>query len=930
MVKKNYLVMCKGSILVTVFLLVVLFIMSNKVQAAVDSYVKRNGAVLYEDINGNNIQDSNEPQFRWVSFNINDYTYKEFASGKFVATEWELDQQFKGFEVLGAKVIRPYTITVGDDKGVYTPMVTAPGVYNEESLRGLDKFIQIAGQHNIRVYIPLVNFKNNWTYGGTSVWAGWRGKDWGEFYTDNQVKQDFKNFISYLLNRTNYYTGVKYKDDKTILGWETGNELEADSSILGSIYFTNWTKEIAAHIKSIDSNHLVIDGKYGVNRSVLDDPNVDIVSDHWYRTDTITNKGEGKKPFIIGEMGWSADGRDHLEGEANTNWLRDKINEALNAGVTGINVWNYKQSTKGAGMGFYNGNDSLTFSWPGNPASRYDEVGTLLMIRAKAHEINGEVLPPIPVPEAPVLPEIDTVHSIAWIQGFGADTYTIERAESPNGPWTIIATDLRNDVTPYEPYNDYTAVTGTSYYYRIIAENSAGYSEYSNVRGPVVTDNEITVTKEWSFYHPVTYGTNAGWTSDSGTILFGADLGGMLRFGVTNSNPSILSPDSLDINIEHSKKIRITMRNGTASDTGRIMFTTTTDNTWNDAKSKNFTINADDDLFTTYTIDMSDVQGWNGTLERLKIMPEIGVSSGDIGIQSIKIIQTEHLQEVTMIDELNDWSKTYSHSANLNFDVSCSNACDGDTSCVSRTDNNAGEIIWHQNDIKQFLVTGYFWPYEGINHFTFYTSSDGQNWTLVSPEINGGSGDWVKYIYSLKSLTNVNYVKLCFNSVSGGQIWNPHVGKAEITYSSPGTGFIVDDLNDFGKACSRTPNLSFDSTNVEVFDWDDSRVSRNDFYIPIEEMVWYQKNITSFEAEGYHWPYEGLKHFVFYVSEDGDNWQMVTPDITYTRVDWQKYTYELPALTNVNYVKIRWVYNWPEGHFWNQQLGRIKLTYLIQ
>lgn len=102
-----------------------------------------------------------------------------------------------------------------------------------------------------------------------------------------------------MLNRTNYYTGIKYKDDKAILAWETmGENLAPDS----------WTNDIAAYIKSIDANHLVMDGYYGITTNGLNNPNIDIVSDHYYN-DKIANPvpycnsdrnfSMGKKPFII-------------------------------------------------------------------------------------------------------------------------------------------------------------------------------------------------------------------------------------------------------------------------------------------------------------------------------------------------------------------------------------------------------------------------------------------------------------------------------------------------------------------------------------------------------------------------------------------------------------------------------------------------------
>ena len=66
-----------------------------------------------------------------------------------------------------------------------------------------------------------------------------------------------------------------YKDDKAILGWETGNEMEGPLS---------WTNTIASYIKSLDKNHLVILGTHSplLTQEVLNDTTLDILTTHHY------------------------------------------------------------------------------------------------------------------------------------------------------------------------------------------------------------------------------------------------------------------------------------------------------------------------------------------------------------------------------------------------------------------------------------------------------------------------------------------------------------------------------------------------------------------------------------------------------------------------------------------------------------------------
>ncbi|KAH9248013.1 hypothetical protein BASA81_014351 [Batrachochytrium salamandrivorans] len=72
--------------------------------------------------------------------------------------------------------------------------------------------------------------------------AGGRGKKPEEFFTDAQLIQDFKDLLTFILNRRNTVNGVRYGDDSSILGWQTGNEL---GSWEGQPPPAAWTIEIA-------------------------------------------------------------------------------------------------------------------------------------------------------------------------------------------------------------------------------------------------------------------------------------------------------------------------------------------------------------------------------------------------------------------------------------------------------------------------------------------------------------------------------------------------------------------------------------------------------------------------------------------------------------------------------------------------------------
>ena len=99
----------------------------------------------------------------------------------------------------------------------------------------------------------------------------WFGKKYHhEFYTDEQIKDAYKNYVSTLVNRVNHYNGVVYKDDPTIFSWELANEPkcrnhEEFDALEGwdTQTIPKWADEMSRYIKSIDPNHMVSVGDEG-------------------------------------------------------------------------------------------------------------------------------------------------------------------------------------------------------------------------------------------------------------------------------------------------------------------------------------------------------------------------------------------------------------------------------------------------------------------------------------------------------------------------------------------------------------------------------------------------------------------------------------------------------------------------------------------
>jgi len=419
-----------------------------------------------------------DKEFRFISASVPELLAIESPSWR-IPDPFEQEDAIKTIVQMGGRVTRPYVISVKKetDPPDMKRHVMGPGEFDEDFFRAMDKALQLCNKYGVRIIIPLVDF-HQWQ-GGIREYAAFRNRGGNSFWTNPQIIEDFKATIDYVLNRTNVYTGVKYKDDKAILAWETGNELFPSNPA--------WTRKIAEYIKSIDPNHLVIDGSYGIQDASLEDPNIDIVSNHYYpdergkdfaeRCRKDREKAKGKKAFIVGEFGLT-----------NTDNIRALLDEVIENGTSGALIWSLRQHSKDGGFLYHtegvreDGVEYRAYNWPGFPfGDGYDETTVLHLLREKAYEIQGLPVPPLPKPEPPTLLPINSA-IISWRGSVGASSYDIERAESEDGPWTVIGKDVSDSVPPNTPlFVDFQAVMGDGYYYRVKAKNSAGESDYSNV-----------------------------------------------------------------------------------------------------------------------------------------------------------------------------------------------------------------------------------------------------------------------------------------------------------------------------------------------------------------------------------------------------------------------------------------------------------------
>lgn len=201
----------------------------------------------------------------------------------------KVDELLRTAAQAGLNVMRTWAHTT-DPKH---PLQVKPGVYDESTFRALDYVLWAAQRAGLRVMLSMVD---TWKHaGGMDEFVDWCGpardkryppiaqdgdvdtgvlsderrvyedKRKALFYSESKCKEVYKKHVAAILDRKNTYTGVRYKDDPTIFSWGLLNEprcavseVPACATLLGE-----WAAEMAEHVKSLDSRHLVTIGEEG-------------------------------------------------------------------------------------------------------------------------------------------------------------------------------------------------------------------------------------------------------------------------------------------------------------------------------------------------------------------------------------------------------------------------------------------------------------------------------------------------------------------------------------------------------------------------------------------------------------------------------------------------------------------------------------------
>jgi mannan endo-1,4-beta-mannosidase len=248
----------------------------------------------------------------FVPVGVNAY-WLGLMEGQVYPSQEQITEIFKGAKTCAFTVIRSHSL--GISTGNNNSLRPWNNILNEVAWKTIDWAYSEAKKYGIKLIVPLTD-EYNYYHGNYNDFCKTRNVDKSMFWTDLNVRSDFKNYIFNYLNHTNQYTGIKIKDSPELFLLETGNELGQNKVRGGGsgIPSKDWISDITSYIKSIAPNIMTLDGN-DESLGWSDNFNVkttDCFSAHFYWLDKnritygASNAKKVGKPYIIGESSTNA------------------------------------------------------------------------------------------------------------------------------------------------------------------------------------------------------------------------------------------------------------------------------------------------------------------------------------------------------------------------------------------------------------------------------------------------------------------------------------------------------------------------------------------------------------------------------------------------------------------------------------------------
>jgi mannan endo-1,4-beta-mannosidase len=195
---------------------------------------------------------------------------------------------------------------LGQPNTVRPPIQPELGRHDERLLDGLDFLLAEMARRDMLAVVVLNNY---WEWsGGMAQYLSWLDGvpvpnpvhpeyTWDQFmnfsarfYGHAEANAAFRRYVETLIERRNRYTGLRYRDDPTIMAWQLANEPRPGRGKPGwrnRETFTSWIGSTADFIRSLDPNHLISLGSEGL-RGCLGRPEIYLAIHRFDSVDYLT------------------------------------------------------------------------------------------------------------------------------------------------------------------------------------------------------------------------------------------------------------------------------------------------------------------------------------------------------------------------------------------------------------------------------------------------------------------------------------------------------------------------------------------------------------------------------------------------------------------------------------------------------------------
>lgn len=339
---------------------------------------------------------------------------------------------FRELDAMQALGIDNLRVLVGGDGRDHLPshispvLQTAPGVYNDTLLRGLDRFLYELEKRNMRCVLYL---NNAWEWsGGYGSYLEWAGAGpapipsvdgWPaymsyvqQFLQNEEAMRLSMQHVQNIVLRKNTITGKEYKFSPAIMSWQIANEPRAFSDE-NKPRLKDFISRTAKLIRTLDRQHLVSTGTEGMHGCEQDLnlfteihalPEIDYANIHiwpynwgWITKDNIAGNVDSAcvktseyinkhyaqmyalgKPITLEEFGYPRDGFSFTPGSPATG--REKYYKYVfdivvkSKKIAGCNFWAWGGYAQPKHVAWMEGDD-----YTGDPAQEEQGLNSVFM-----------------------------------------------------------------------------------------------------------------------------------------------------------------------------------------------------------------------------------------------------------------------------------------------------------------------------------------------------------------------------------------------------------------------------------------------------------------------------------------------------------------------------------------------------------------------